>query len=750
MYGTHDPSIPLKRIPPHAYQPWYGTSDPAALSTGGIPHHDNHHQYPNQQQQHHQGFQLGITHLLSVGMGHVASVSPAGVRIHTTGGLQIADYHVEGMMAMTAHPHATTTTIASTPLTHLTVGGMAGVGGGKQQQHPKSSSSSPLTKSGDPHIHVMDLWQGLRIVSSHSLQQPDSSSSNPIPAVTTLATSHTRHCIVAGGTDGTLRIMDDRMRSMAKLPCRHHQGGVVQVAVSFQDLVASVGYGSPPKRKTAYPLYGYPDPSVILHDLRFLGRGGYPSTFHGSQGGPRFVAFLPPTDGGRNDDASSQRLLVASGQPRGGMQISVPFQDATTPQFLIPHLDSAEAISCLCVHEEKINLGTTTGRILRYEAAGLSQQYATDKEPLILPSFHPTPPAVSIDAKILCKENDHNGHRVFGNYILTAEPTVSVVGDPASRMSTFGPLASDVMLAQTKLQVKPELWQCASRNTVDFLHTVPTSELNIDLLEDHRPHGWKQWDKANKSLLRNPNKTIYSGLYKICYAESLNRSKRLGGRNQRRGNSDVSGKNDNGGGVCCEGGTDYNNGLIRIPDRYRLTLRPTHRLAASFSHAEYNNTGLIPGYDYPPTMPNAFVSPVVLLLYFIPEIREAALRAQFGRAMFSTRERSMLSELGYLFHRIDNISRYAMLFQTTEPTGGTSAVTRMEAWAPSTFISLLSAMPEAERFQILDGSPAAVDSPRRPEAFYRFVVYQLDNELTAGGTGKSGLFDSLNGADFVR
>jgi hypothetical protein len=139
-----------------------------------------------------------------------------------------------------------------------------------------------------------------------------------------------------------------------------------------------------------------------------------------------------------------------------------------------------------------------------------------------------------------------------------------------------------------------------------------------------------------------------------------------------------------------------------------------------------------------------------MLLYFIPEIREAALRAQFGRAMFSTRERRMLPELGYLFHRIDTISRYAMLFPAKELTSGTSGMTRLEAWAPSAFISLLSSMPEAERFQILDGSPAAVDSPRRPEAFYRFLVYQLDNELAEGGTGKSGLLDSLSGADFVR
>ena len=56
-------------------------------------------------------------------------------------------------------------------------------------------------------------------------------------------------------------------------------------------------------------------------------------------------------------------------------------------------------------------------------------------------------------------------------------------------------------------------------------------------------------------------------------------------------------------------------------------------------------------------------------------------------------------------------------------------------------------MPEAEQLQILDGSPAAVDSPRRPEAFYRFLAHQLDKELSVSLHSK--VMDSLSGIDFV-
>ena len=76
-----------------------------------------------------------------------------------------------------------------------------------------------------------------------------------------------------------------------------------------------------------------------------------------------------------------------------------------------------------------------------------------------------------------------------------------------------------------------------------------------------------------------------------------------------------------------------------------------------------------------------------------------------------------------------------------------STTPRMDAWAPLSFISFLSTMTEAERNQILDGSPAAVDPPRRPEAFYRFMLYQLDSEIRRNRS--TSIVDTISGVDFV-
>jgi hypothetical protein len=738
IYG--EPSAPAQRrqIAKHAYQPPYGRTDPALpdMGTGNSA-------------------QMGVTTLIPMQEGNVASVSPSGVRVHAIGGLQMADHHMEGMLAGTPHPNS----VQSGHVTFLTVGGMA-----------LGKSSDGGIMGSEQHLHSMDLWQGLRIVTSHSLDRNtrQGGTSSKI-AVTALATSHSRGCIAAGCSDGYLRLVDNRNRDMAKI--KSHMGGVVDVAVS-QDgsLVATTGYGSSALRSQGSPLYGFPDPTILINDIRYLGRGGFPHPFAGLRGGPRFVSFLPEMEG-----QPSNRLLVGSGQAGGGLQIIAPFQDdAESTNFILPPLDQGESITCLCVSEDKLALGSSRGRVLQYQMAGYqpktslldsiathgtfipsrgigaglsvgSRNKSTDvvkveKLPLVVPPFQPRPPPVSIDANILLKE-DHasrlgrtdNIKSIFGTYLLTKDPLVSALGDPSERsFNWFRPWVTSPILAQSSLLVSSSLKDKAS-HTVDFMQTVPTSDLGIDVFDDHRPKKIKDRERKKKAPLQNPNKFLYTNdLYKLSYEESLNRAKRYGHRGRRDGK---------------HSGSDSEDGdLLKIPNRYRLMLRPTHRLAASFNHAEYNQTGLIPGFDYPITMPNAFVPPVLLLLFFIPELREAALNAQFGPALVSARDRSLVSEIGFLFHRIESIARFGMLFAAP---AGVSSMTRLDAWAPSAVISLLTTMPEAERFQILDGSPAALDSPRRPESFYRFLMYQIENELGGDEPTAMGLLDSLSGTDFV-
>jgi hypothetical protein len=85
--------------------------------------------------------------------------------------------------------------------------------------------------------------------------------------------------IVAGCTDGFLRLLDPRMREITG-EIRGHPGGVVQVATSpYGDyggtLIATTGYGS--ARSAAADaavssslLYGFPNPSVLVYDIRYV------------------------------------------------------------------------------------------------------------------------------------------------------------------------------------------------------------------------------------------------------------------------------------------------------------------------------------------------------------------------------------------------------------------------------------------------------------------------------------------------
>ena len=184
-----------------------------------------------------------------------------------------------------------------------------------------------------------------------------------------------------------------------------------------------------------------------------------------------------------------------------------------------------------------------------------------------------------------------------------------------------------------------------------------------------------------------------------------------------------------------------------LPQRYRLKTRPNFRLRGAFDPCDYNETGLIPGWDYPSSMPNSFAVPVLLMLYFVPEVAGAVLGAQYNDKLFTSRsyEKALAPELGFVFHQIESLAYNGLLHPPKQ--GVDPARARIGAWVPSNFLTALSTMPEAEQLQILDGSPAAVDPARRPEAFYRFLAYQLDKELSKIADTK--LIDSLHGIDFL-
>jgi len=116
---------------------------------------------------------------------------------------------------------------------------------------------------------------------------------------------------------------------------------------------------------------------------------------------------------------------------------------------------------------------------------------------------------------------------VFTAYILSAEPTVTHIGDPSSGSgSSFGPLATNPAVAPGKLQVSSDLMNKASQ-TVDFVQTIRTADLEFDVFEDHRPTHTQ--NKKKRDPLPNPNKFLCSQkLNSAAYEESLNKTKKSG------------------------------------------------------------------------------------------------------------------------------------------------------------------------------------------------------------------------------
>lgn len=245
-------------IPSHAYKPVYGrTSNNAAAAMQGGSLSLSTAILGGSFASGKNAFHMGIQTLLPI-TGHVASVSPSAVRVHAKGGLQLADAALEGMLCGTLHPdpsnvdglhqHGGEGATAS----HLVVGGIIH---GTHQRH---------------QLHCMDIWRGLQTVTSRKFHDKDHDASFPgVPlGVTALASSNVRGSVVAGCSDGKIRFLDGSLREVAKVS--GHASGVNDIAVSEDGtLIATTGYGYRPTENTS--LYSYPDPNVLVFDIRYLG-----------------------------------------------------------------------------------------------------------------------------------------------------------------------------------------------------------------------------------------------------------------------------------------------------------------------------------------------------------------------------------------------------------------------------------------------------------------------------------------------
>ncbi|KAL3944634.1 MAG: hypothetical protein SGBAC_001294 [Bacillariaceae sp.] len=703
MYGINK-TVPMapgrQHIPPHAYRPPYGGSSVETLAaSGGKQGH------------------IGITDMLSLNE-HAATISPSAVRVHSYGGLQVHDHDISGMLAGTIHPH-------SGQATHISVGG-----------------TNCSEKYSHHDIFCMDIWQGLRVVNSTAFKNKRHSMK---PSVTAMATSQERGAIVAGCTDGNLRILDGSLREIATV--KSHVGGVSGISISPDGmLIATTGYSSRvPANKETSILYGFPDTRVYVYDMRYLGRGGTPHMFAGVRGCPRHVSFVPDIE-----NMASNRMLVASGQAGGGLQILVPFQepDDNSASFIAPQLAQGEAISAMDLSEDQLALGTSVGRLLMYKLVGYKAKpklRATSaaflpasprpkaKKALDMSKLYEQPmTALPVDPTILCRNadpgrrngNDEKTKSLFSTYALQSMPKVSPAGfSLENSVDSFGSIAGKPILHPVRKTVSESFLKEAALGEGDFLLTIPTAKLELDIMANHASQpSRRHHKKVPQQPKPNPNKLLNCPkLSSLCYEDGLN-----GRRRQKVPKGD---------------------GMGEIPPRYRRQVRPNFKTAGVFDPADYNDTWLFPAWDYSSTMPNAFASPVLLLLYFVPEIRSAVLNAQVPDKSWSSKafENALSPELGFLFHQIESL--YSCSLSYPSKPNSNHLRPKLGTWVPSNFLTAMAVMPEAEQLQVLDGSPAAVDPPRRPEPFYRFIAYQLDKELSKGCENK--LMDSLHGLDFM-
>mmetsp|Transcript_12503 Transcript_12503/g.29312 ORF Transcript_12503/g.29312 Transcript_12503/m.29312 type:complete len:1518 (-) Transcript_12503:118-4671(-) len=742
--------------PPHAYIPAYGGGEVAEIHLDAFHNPHAHHQEQNQQRGH-----MGIMELLPLQGGYVASISPSAVRIHSHGGLQLHDSDMPGMISGTIHPHCSSgmPNDGNAAATHITVGGlsmkMAGTLG-------ENTAISPIRKNSrvvHPSIHCLDLWHGLRVVVSRSFKDTNkNSNSSSQVGVTCMATSHDKGSIVAGCTDGNIRLLDGSLRELATV--RSHLGGVSSIAVSPDgNLVATTGYSSraSPKSRTdgtafCSSLYAFPDPTVYVYDIRYLGRGGMSHPFSGVKGAPRHVCFVPDMEG-----CASNRFIVASGKNAGGMQIITPFesQNENTISFNLPPLQQGESITAMSQPVEdtgELALGTSMGRVIQFSLTGYNEtKTKRRKEDLAMPPFYPDAPAVSLEPSLLQGNPGlRNGttdemRSLFSTYILQTPPTVTTIGEAyEDAMEAFGSLAAMPISTDQRRKVNPSLLKEATTGEKDYMLTVPISKLDIDILANQNSVSKNYKGKKLSKSLPNPNKILYNEkLSSMCYEDGWN------GKGKQPQQQHHRGKRNNSAGGKQKG----------IPPRYQLQVRPGFKASGAFDPSQHNDSGLFPGWDYGASMPNAWVSPVLLLFYFIPEIRKAAIAAQFDAQVLGTKayEKALSPELGFLFHQVESLSRYGLLY----PSKDRVHRPKIGAWIPSNFLTFLSTMGEAEQMAVLDDSPAAVDLPRRPESFYRFLAYQLDKELCSLPSAtlssskakklveKSKLMDFLNGLDFL-
>lgn len=516
IYGNSYKTPPANKIhmkiPNHAYLPPY---DPVSKSEIGIMAKRHH---------------LGVTNILPFtskvasttimdesgkekSEGYHCSISPSAVRVHTRGGLQVSSSKIMGMVSGTFHPGiysepGVDDKMISSCATHVTVGGVS-------------------TNRAGTNLYCLDLYSSsLKVAASHAVR---SDSGHSKMCISDLATNHETTNIIAGCSDGTLRIFDGSWRGGNYMECakvKAHGGGVAHIATSG-NLICTTGFSSrcPVNYSAASSqLYAFPDEHVLVFDIRYLGRGGIAHPFSGLKGGPRFVSFIPGLD-----DTDVDRVLACSGQAGGGVQIITPFDSlsgnpsASNDYFNLP-MDSSEAITAVSCVGKNLAIGTSHGNVMTYSMSGYDQIMAkkgklenlSNDEPLDTPTFL-EPPPLSIEPHLLQGSVSHDAPSisVFNPYVMCKEPMVTPTAlNGEWNPYSFGLLSENVCSPAGKQVLSKNLKHILANTSDDgYSASIQTSNLGINLLKSMNNSA-----TSGKQELSNPNKLLHGKhLKNVCY-----------------------------------------------------------------------------------------------------------------------------------------------------------------------------------------------------------------------------------------
>lgn len=517
IYGNSHKTASANRtqmkIPNHAYLPPY---DPPNASDIGIMAKRHN---------------LGVTTILPFTSkvasavhetkteGYHCNISPSAVRVHTRGGLQVSSSKIQGMISGTFHPgiysqQGIDDKMISSCASHVTVGGVS-------------------TNKAGTNLYCMDLYSSyLKVVASHAVR--GELEYNKM-CISDLATNHETTNIIAGCSDGTLRIFDGSWRGgnymeCAKVSC--HGGGVAQVVTSG-NLICTTGFSSrSPVNYSAgsSQLYAFPDEHVLVFDIRYLGRGGIAHPFSGLKGGPRFVSFVPGLD-----DTDEHRILVCSGQAGGGVQMITPFgslsgNPSAANDYFNPTMDPNEAITAVSCIGKNLAIGTSHGNVMHYCMSGYEKIMANrgksatamSTEALDPPTFL-EPPPLSIEPHLLQGSVSHDApsNSVFNPYVLCKDPLVTpTTANGEWNQYSFGPLSKNVFSPGGKKVLSENLKQILANTPCDeYTASIQSSNLGINIFENNLTG-------SGKDELLNANKFLHGKPFmNACYADADPRKK---------------------------------------------------------------------------------------------------------------------------------------------------------------------------------------------------------------------------------